>query len=658
MKQLSFEELDPKFGQQQDKHQHGDSWIQGIAQLLDIHLSAGWPDRFGEEIRNTLEKMNHTPIRTLSLFSGGGGLDIAFHDVGFHCINMVEVENKYVATLQKNTETGKRLSGAGVECVDIRHYEPSPDTNVDFIIGGPPCQTFSAAGRRASGVLGTNDPRGTLFEEYVRILRKLRPKGFLFENVYGIVSANKGRDWKAIVAAFEQAGYHIFYRILDSADYGVPQHRERLIIVGLSQGEFYFPYPTHGPDSIHNEPYYTAGAAVDGIKTAGESIGINGKYGHLLDDIPPGLNYSFYTEKMGHPNPVFGWRSKFSDFLYKADPDGPVRTIKAQGGQYTGPFSWENRPFTLEELKRLQTFPDDYEIIGNRQVAIEQIGNSVPPQMGRILGLSILDQVFNVKLPFKMNYMPADFELGFRNRKRSLTSQYRKKAKKAIDAIKTTDNNNVNYVAVEKRSLTANFKWGDFNDDTEASHFNIKYDLQNSLWTISATTQENSFDKIHYEVFLTPNEDTGWILPLERVILQAFDFEKHTFTALWKAFEEKMYDYLGVADLVQLCGYYQYTPRISARMHFADKSKKEIWRLIQLIVHGVGVSEQMTTSDFARSFDLHSEYVLSMCEELRTMGYEVRNHNTNPQIPTDNYLIPYLFPTLTHRSVQLHKRLG
>ena len=80
---------------------------------------------------------------------------------------------------------------------------------------------------------------------------------------------------------------------------------------------------------------------------------MNGRYGHLLAEVPPGLNYSFFTEKMGHPRPVFAWRSKFSDFLYKADPSEPIRTLKAQGGQYTGPFHWANRPFTIGEFKRL-----------------------------------------------------------------------------------------------------------------------------------------------------------------------------------------------------------------------------------------------------------------------------------------------------------------
>lgn len=186
--------------------------------------------------------------------------------------------------------------------------------------------------------------------------------GFLFENVYGIIGAQKGEAWKEILKSFSEVGYRLYYRIVDAADYGVPQHRERLIIVGLKEGKFQFPRPTHGPDSIDDEPFYNAETAVMGVALTEEEnkSGIGGRYGALLDDIPPGLNYSFYTEEMGHPTPIFAWRSKFSDFLYKADPNQPVRTIKASGGAYTGSFHWENRFFAYSEYKRLQTFPDDY----------------------------------------------------------------------------------------------------------------------------------------------------------------------------------------------------------------------------------------------------------------------------------------------------------
>src|SRR5690606_33960274 len=108
---------------------------------------------------------------------------------------------------------------------NIADFEPHELHQIDFVIGGPPCQSFSAAGRRASGVSGINDPRGVLFMDYVRILEAVGPRGFLYENVYGLTGANQGAAWRDIRAAFKNVGYRVSHMILDAADYGVPQHR-------------------------------------------------------------------------------------------------------------------------------------------------------------------------------------------------------------------------------------------------------------------------------------------------------------------------------------------------------------------------------------------------------------------------------------------------
>jgi DNA (cytosine-5)-methyltransferase 1 len=108
---------------------------------------------------------------------------------------------------------------------------------------------------------------------------------------------------------------------------------------------------------------------------------VNGRYGHLLPDIPPGDNYLFYTEKRGHAKPLFGWRKRYWSFLLKLDPNQPSPTIQAQPGPYVGPFHWLNRRLRIAEIKRLQTFPDDYELVGTRRSAQVQIGNAVPPML-------------------------------------------------------------------------------------------------------------------------------------------------------------------------------------------------------------------------------------------------------------------------------------
>lgn len=640
-------------------------WFQQILSILNVRQEAAWTDNFGKSLRQKVRQQGITPVKTLSLFSGGGGLDIAFHDAGFEIIEMVELEAKYVQTLQKNSQPGKWLDGSKPVCMDIRNYIPAPDLEVDFVIGGPPCQTFSAAGRRAAGVAGTTDRRGTLFQEYVRILKLLQPKGFLFENVYGITGANKGEAWQEIQEAFKEVGYNIYFRILDAADYGVPQHRERLFIVGVKQGKYLFPYPTHGCDSLDQQPYYSAAQAVEGSEASDMEAGLGGRFGHLLNDIPPGLNYSFYTKEMGYPNPIFSWRSKFSDFLYKADPDTPVRTIKAQGGQYTGPFSWENRRFSISELKRLQTIPDKYEVVGNRQVAIEQIGNSVPPQLGRVLALSILDQVMDIDLPFDLAYLPQDKQLGFRQRKRKLTKIYLQKAETAITElskqgkIKGLDAS----IYEEKREFVRFLSIDDFSWTEEPVANSIKIylscELDSSSWIIKASNNDNweEPDQFSIDVYPSCGYD-DWVLCTNSVKLCAKQLDTQVFTSLWKAFEEKLNEATGKADLVQLSGYYQYNARISGIMNFYSKEKVSLfWRVVQCVTRCMATSAQLKVKEFAECWGVNQEDVLSYLQSLRAIGYEVRSHNTNPQIPLGEYLIPYAFPTLNPKSVQLRKVL-
>ncbi|MFZ1756998.1 MAG: DNA cytosine methyltransferase, partial [Caldilineaceae bacterium] len=224
----------------EDHHEKG--WFDDALDTLEVNEHNGWPDRFGDALHSWTSKNQKSTITAISLFSGGGGLDIGFHDAGFQIVECNELEPAFAATLQKNTAKGLRLEGTKIVCQDIGHYTPSVN-HVDFIIGGPPCQTFSAAGARAAGVNGTDDERGNLFLQYARILEALQPKGFLFENVYRIVGAQDGKPWAQIQETFLNLGYKIYWRILDAADYGVPQFRERLIIVGQKKALLSFRFP-------------------------------------------------------------------------------------------------------------------------------------------------------------------------------------------------------------------------------------------------------------------------------------------------------------------------------------------------------------------------------------------------------------------------------
>lgn len=616
---------------------------------------SAWPDRFGENLAAWSASQKALRIQTLSLFSGAGGLDVGFAQAGFHAVQMVEFDSRFIPTLESNCSEGKILAGATPVCQDVRKYEPPTALEVDFIIGGPPCQTFSAAGRRAGGVLGTTDQRGQLFEAYVELLKQLKPRAFLFENVYGITGANGGRDWERIRTAFQTAGYDVYHRILDSADYGVPQHRERMFIVGVEQSlrtAYRFPCPTHGLDSPNHLPYYTAAQAISGASISAHELGatVNGRYGGLLSEVPPGLNYSYFTEKLGHPRPVFAWRSKFSDFLYKADPDRPVRTIKAQGGQYTGPFHWEDRPFGLAELKRLQTFPDAYRIVGGRSTIIHQIGNSVPPQLARILAASILSQIFGARLPFELPLLEPDALLGFRTRKRQLTEHYAAKAEQAIASLKTQPAAKPARRSIYNADLTDTFQWL----RSPRGKLRTTFTPSKAKWCFVVGDSDCEQDRAAFTISVRPAGD-GWHIPSAEVVLAAARLSSEMFTGVWKAFEMELQRANLKADLVQLCGYYQYVPAITCCMEIQSRSAR--WRALARVVSGHGVREPLPVKDAASRWSIDAGEVWSFAEFLRTLGFEVRNSSTNPQIPSGHILIPYCFPTLTHKSVQLHKDL-
>ncbi|MFC5714430.1 DNA cytosine methyltransferase, partial [Thalassorhabdus alkalitolerans] len=170
-------------------------------------------------------------VKVLSLFSGAGGLDIGFVKAGFDVLCSIEYEEKFTKTLEANKDTFFKEDHQ-IICEDINKVttEAINQKHFDLIIGGPPCQSFSAAGRRAGGVYGISDTRGSLFGEFCRFIDHYKPKGFLFENVRGLLQANKKKDWDIIRNSFQELGYEIHFRILDAADYGVPQHRERLIM--------------------------------------------------------------------------------------------------------------------------------------------------------------------------------------------------------------------------------------------------------------------------------------------------------------------------------------------------------------------------------------------------------------------------------------------
>ena len=199
------------------------------------------------------------------------------------------------------------------------------------------------------------DPKANLLTDYFRFLEAMKPKAFLMENVFGLAYRNQSAPFFNLLrSGIEGLGYSLTYQVLNAADYGVPQNRQRLFLIGARDGrELAHPIATHWGEHERRQPpanvhrlhqHLTAGEALGSRDTEPEPTEhVNGKCGHLLPEIPPGGNYLHFTEHEGHAEPLFKWRSRYWTFLLKLDPDRPASTIQGQPGPYVGPFHWENR---------------------------------------------------------------------------------------------------------------------------------------------------------------------------------------------------------------------------------------------------------------------------------------------------------------------------
>lgn len=335
----------------------------------------------------------------ISLFSGAGGLDLGVEMAGFSTAAAVELNEDAADTMEKNfrglysgvlrrdifdVSTRELLAAAG-----LRGRE-----RPDLLIGGPPCTPFSKSGFWLEWKRAGLDPDASLLQAYTRVLAEAKPRAFILENVYALTYNNKasGPAFRRLLSEVDAAGYHFTWRVLNAADFGVPQSRPRLFVVGVRKRSKLpeLPQPTHGGSwerratGASDRPHVTSGEALAGLVASPEpSEEVRGKWGHLLPEIPPGENYLHFTAERGHPNPIFEWRSRYWSFLLKLDPDRPAPTIQAQPGPNVGPFHWENRRLRVPELRRLFTYPDDFNFAGRRISVQAQIGNSVPPLLAQ-----------------------------------------------------------------------------------------------------------------------------------------------------------------------------------------------------------------------------------------------------------------------------------
>lgn len=387
------------------------------------------------------------PLRAIDLFSGAGGLSQGFRDAGYEIPFALDFDEDSCATYRKNhPETH-------VECASIKDFSPAQiqklaGGRVDVVLGGPSCQSFSTAGRR-SGWVADGDERNDLWEHMLNVVEHLRPKAFLMENVPGMVYWKEGAFGDEILKRFTAIGYTVKKEILLAADWGVPQRRRRLFIVGVLNGqEFVFPEPTHmggwRRDSLElwetrrKEkgllPHITLQDAIGDLPEIGAKVH-SASSGYIVskDKASPfaqrmrGNSRKVYdhevqllsaetTKLVSHVPSGGTWRdipphllpdryrgmrrTDSTNLLGRLDWNLPSYTVTTQFNNVTtGCFTHptEHRSLSVREGARLQTFPDSYQFVGSVVSRCRQIGNAVPPLLASVLAHELATQVWGAR---------------------------------------------------------------------------------------------------------------------------------------------------------------------------------------------------------------------------------------------------------------------
>ncbi|GAB3332598.1 DNA mismatch endonuclease Vsr [Micromonospora halotolerans] len=382
------------------------------------------------------------PLRAIDLFCGAGGLTEGFKLAGFEVTFALDKDKDSYETYRLNHP------GVRVECASITDYSPAEIASmaggrVDVVIGGPSCQGFSTAGRR-NGWVKPEDERNSLWEHMLAVVAELKPRAFMMENVPGMVYWKAGHFGAKILDAFKDLGYSVTKDILLAADYGVPQRRRRLFIVGLlGDKEFEFPKPTNmggwRRDTLHLweekrlkeklERHLTVWDAIGDLPPIGTGPGgpvtnyIEGRstpfaramrgdetelrdhevsvlgadHMALIHHVPQGGTWRDIPPHLLPERFMGGMRRTDStNLIGRLDPALPSYTINTQFGNVTsGCFThpYEDRSLSIREGARLQTFPDRYRFIGGLSSRARQIGNAVPPLLGSILASAIAQAV-------------------------------------------------------------------------------------------------------------------------------------------------------------------------------------------------------------------------------------------------------------------------
>lgn len=341
--------------------------------------------------------------KIVSIYSGVGGIDFGFEKAGFQTIFATDIWQRACESLQVNFPNTK------VVCDDIENIDftniKNEHTEIDGLVGGPPCPPFSKSRfYRKDKERGINDVDGfKTVSHYFRAVEELSPKFFLFENVHGFVYKPHKSALELVENESKRLGYKIFHKVVNAADYGVAQTRQRFICIGVKEEleDFNYPKPTHSnPEKKipNTEDWVTCGDILNDIDfdlPEDKNMIAGSKHKDLLKLVPPGENYLYFTKERGYPNPIFKWRSRYWSFLLKLSPKRPSWTIQASHSNNMGPFHWKNRFLRITEIKRIQSFEDDHIFLGSYKEQWRQVGNAVPPKLAYVFAKQLMLQYFN-----------------------------------------------------------------------------------------------------------------------------------------------------------------------------------------------------------------------------------------------------------------------
>lgn len=324
---------------------------------------------------------------TIELFAGAGGLALGIERAGFDTIGLIEFDKAASDTLKYNRPKWRVINDdiANISCLDLEKYFEIEKGSLDLLSGGAPCQSFSYAGKR----LGLEDARGTLFYHYAKFLEQLQPKMFLFENVRGLLTHDKGRTYKTIIDIFENTGYKIQKRVLNAWDYGVAQKRERLITIGIRDdliNKMHFDFPTP-----HKYKPVLRDILMDCPKSEGTSYSEYKR--KIFELVPPGgcwrdIPADIAKKYMKSCWYMGGGRTGILRRLSLDEPSLTVLTSPSQK-QTDRCHPLEPRPFTIRENARCQSFPDNWQFCGSVGQQYKQIGNAVPVNLAYDIALKI-----------------------------------------------------------------------------------------------------------------------------------------------------------------------------------------------------------------------------------------------------------------------------